>query len=308
MSAPSSLAAVKDGGKSALASALARIERAPDDPDTIALLGEAYAAPKAHVLGITGPPGVGKSTLLSALIKTWRQRGKSVGVIAVDPSSRRTGGALLGDRTRIVTDPADSAVYIRSMAARDRLGGLAELTFPAMVVMRAVFDIVIVETVGVGQSETDVVSIADTVLFCVQPGSGDSLQFMKAGIVEIPHVVAVTKADLGAAAERALSDVAGALSLAEADQDGWTPQALLLSSQGGQGIEALAAAIDTHRAHLDRGARLARARHAQAEVWVREAIRERFGRDGLDRAGDLSLESGQSPFARIADLSAILVR
>ena len=177
-----------------------------------------------------------------------------------------------------------------------------------MVIMRALFDVVLIETVGVGQSETDVAGVADTVVFCVQPGSGDSLQFMKAGIVEIPHVVAVTKADLGAVAERALTDVAGALSLSETDQDGWTPQALLLSSQGGQGIEALAAAIDAHRAHLDRGGRLARARHAQAELWLREAIRERFGRDGLDRAGDLSLESGRSPFARIAELGAVLAR
>jgi LAO/AO transport system kinase len=302
MSAPSSLAAVKDGGKSALAAALARIERAPDDPDTIALLGEAYAAPKAHVLGITGPPGVGKSTLLSALIKTWRQRGKSVGVIAVDPSSRRTGGALLGDRTRIVTDPADSAVYIRSMAARDRLGGLAELTFPAMVVMRAVFDIVIVETVGVGQSETDVVSIADTVLFCVQPGSGDSLQFMKAGIAEIPHLIAVTKADLGAPAERARADVEGALSLAEADGH-WPLAVLLLSASTGAGIEILIDKIEAHRSHLAVESRGEIQRLRQAETWLEDWLRAQFGRDGLKRAGLIALKPRQSPFARAAEIA-----
>ena len=302
------LATLAGGGKRALAEALARLERAADTPEMRALLDDAWAAPRAHVIGITGPPGVGKSTLCSALIAQWRSSGRSVAVIAVDPSSRRTGGALLGDRTRIATDPADPGTFVRSMAARDRLGGLADLTLAAMVVMRALYDVVLIETVGVGQSETDVAGVADTVLFCVQPGSGDSLQFMKAGIVEIPHIVAVTKADLGAAAERALSDVAGALSLAEADQDGWTPQALALSSQAGQGIEALAAAIDAHRAHLGLGGRLARARHAQAELWLREAIRERFGRDGLDRAGDLSLESGRSPFARIAELGAVLAR
>jgi LAO/AO transport system kinase len=302
MHPPSSLAAVKDGGKPALAAALARIERAPEDAATIALLGEAYAAPTAHVLGITGPPGVGKSTLLSALIKTWRTRGKSVGVIAVDPSSRRTGGALLGDRTRIVTDPDDAKVFIRSMAARDRLGGLAELTFPATVLMRALFDIVIVETVGVGQSETDVVAVADTVLFCVQPGSGDSLQFMKAGIAEIPHLIAVTKADLGPPAERARADVEGALSLAEASGD-WRLQVLLLSASNGTGIEQLIDRVESHRAHLEGEARGKIQRLRQAETWMEDWLRAQFGRHGLTRAGQIALQPRQSPFARAAEIA-----
>jgi LAO/AO transport system kinase len=302
MPTPPSLAAVKDGGKPALAAALARIERAPEDADTIALLSEAYAAPRAHVLGITGPPGVGKSTLLSALIKTWRQRGKSVGVIAVDPSSRRTGGALLGDRTRIVTDPDDTKVFIRSMAARDRLGGLAELTFPATVLMRALFDIVIVETVGVGQSETDVVAVADTVLFCVQPGSGDSLQFMKAGIAEIPHLIAVTKADLGPPAERARADVEGALSLAEASGD-WRLQVLLLSASNGTGIEQLIDRVEAHRAHLEGEARGKIQRLRQAETWMEDWLRAQFGRHGLTRAGQIALQPRQSPFARAAEIA-----
>ena len=157
------------------------------------------AQPRAHVVGVTGPPGVGKSSLCAALVAAWRKDGKTVGVIAVDPSSKASGGALLGDRVRIVHDPADDGVFVRSMAARDRLGGLADQTLAAMVVMRALFDRVLIETVGVGQSETDVAGVADTVVFCVQPGSGDSLQFMKAGIVEIPHLIVVTKADLGAA-------------------------------------------------------------------------------------------------------------
>lgn len=301
--APSSLAAVKDGGKPALAASLARLERAPDDPATIALLGEAYAAPKAHVLGITGPPGVGKSTLLSALIKAWRQRGRSVGVIAVDPSSRRTGGALLGDRTRIVTDPDDSGVFIRSMAARDRLGGLAELTFPAMVLMRAVFDIVIVETVGVGQSETDVVAVADTVLFCVQPGSGDSLQFMKAGIAEIPHLIAVTKADLGAPAERARADVEGALSLAEANGADWALQVLLVSASSGAGIAALIDGVEAHCAFLAQDSRGEIQRLRQAETWLEDWLRAQFGRQGLMRAGPISLQPRQSPFARASAIA-----
>lgn len=289
--------------KPALAAALARLERQPDADDVRTLLDDSYRSPRAHVIGVTGPPGVGKSTLLSALIAAWRVQGKTVGVIAVDPSSRRTGGALLGDRARLATDPADDGVFVRSMAARDRLGGLAELTLGAMVIMRALFDMVLIETVGVGQSETDVAGIADTVVICVQPGSGDSLQFMKAGIVEIPHLVAVTKADLGAMAERALSDVAGALSLAESDDAVWQPRTLPVSSRDRTGVPELVAAIDAHRRHLAEDNRLALARHAQAELWLVEAIRERFGRHGLACAGDLSLRSGVSPFARIAELS-----
>ncbi len=178
-------------------------------------------------------------------------------MIAVDPSSRSSGGALLGDRVRIVHDSADEGVFVRSMAARDRLGGLADQTLAAMVVMRALFDRVLIETVGVGQSETDVAGVADTVVFCVQPGSGDSLQFMKAGIVEIPHVIAVTKADLGGAAERARADVAGALSLAAAGDGGdWPLKALAVSSRSGAGLDGLLAALEAHRAYLAADGRL----------------------------------------------------
>jgi len=140
----------------------------------------------------------------------------------------------------------------------------------------------------------------------VQPGSGDSLQFMKAGIVEIPHIVAVTKADLGTLAERARADVAGALSLGESGGDGWSPRVLAVSSQQRAGIAALSDALAAHAAHLADADRLARSRHAQAQLWVEEAIRERFGREGLRRAGDLALVPGSSPFARIARLAARL--
>lgn len=289
--------------KPALAASLARLERQPDADDVRALLDKSYRSPRAHVVGVTGPPGVGKSTLLSALIAAWRVQGRTVGVIAVDPSSRRTGGALLGDRARLATDPADDGVFVRSMAARDRLGGLAELTLGAMVIMRALFDIVLIETVGVGQSETDVAGVTDTVVFCVQPGSGDSLQFMKAGIVEIPHLVVVTKADLGTMADRARSDVDGALSLAEAAGAQWQPRTLLVSSRDRTGVPELLSAIDAHAAHLAEDNRRGLARHGQAQLWLAEAIRERFGRHGLARAGDLSLPPGASPFARIAELS-----
>ncbi|KIM00195.1 putative periplasmic protein kinase ArgK and related GTPases of G3E family [Paramagnetospirillum magnetotacticum MS-1] len=298
---------IRAGGKSALARALAELERFPDAPETVALLDRAYAEPRAHVVGMTGPPGVGKSTLMNALIAAWRAGGRTVGCIAVDPSSRRSGGALLGDRTRLTTDPEDQGIFVRSMAARDRLGGLAALTVSAMVLMRALYDVVLIETVGVGQSETDVVGVADTVLFCVQPGSGDSLQFMKAGIAEIPHVVVVTKADMGAAAVRARADVLGALGLGGGGgQEGWETPVLMVSSARREGVEALVAAMDGHAAWLGAEERLAAARHAQAEAWLEEAIRERFGREGVRRAGDLSLERGDSPFVRLAQLSARL--
>ncbi|AVM74197.1 methylmalonyl Co-A mutase-associated GTPase MeaB [Magnetospirillum gryphiswaldense] len=298
------LSTLRSGGKAALARALAQLERAPDTAETVALLDAAYAEPLAHVVGMTGPPGVGKSTLMNALIGGWRARGRRVACIAVDPSSRRSGGALLGDRTRLSTDPEDQDIFVRSMAARDRLGGLAALTISSMVLMRALYDVVLIETVGVGQSETDVVGVADTVLFCVQPGSGDSLQFMKAGIAEIPHVVVVTKADMEQAARRARSDVLGALSLGGSDEvDNWQVPVLMVSSMRREGVDDLIAAIDGHRDFLQDGDQLSAARHAQAEQWLTEAVRERWGREGIARAGDLSLPAGQSPFHRLALLN-----
>ncbi len=219
-------------------------------------------------------------------------------VIAVDPSSRRSGGALLGDRTRLQHDPEDAGIFVRSMAARDRLGGLAELSVAAMVLLRALYDTVLLETVGVGQSETDVADSADTVVFCVQPGSGDSLQFMKAGIVEIPHLVAVTKADTGAPARRARADVEGALGLAEAGE--WRVEVLSLAALKGEGVAELVGALDRRWTWLGADERLARQRRMQAERWVIEGIRERFGREGLRKAGRIELREGASPFARLA--------
>ena len=305
-----SLQALRDGGKRALAAALAALERDPDNAATRALLDAAWRQPRAHVVGVTGPPGVGKSSLCAALVAAWRRDGKSVGVIAVDPSSKASGGALLGDRVRIVHDAGDNGVFVRSMAARDRLGGLAGQTVAAMVLMRALFDRVLIETVGVGQSETDVAGVADTVVFCVQPGSGDSLQFMKAGIVEIPHLIVITKADLGGAAERARADVAGALSLAVAGGDDWQMQALAVSSRSGAGLDRLVAALEQHRAHLNADGRLAVARHRQSEGWIVEALREQFGRSGLARlvrlGFDLALPPGGQPFERLGALSRAL--
>ena len=301
------LQALRTGGKRAMAMALARLEAAAGEPQTLALLDAAYAGACAHVIGLTGPPGVGKSSLISRLIRAYRARGRTVGVITVDPSSRKSGGALLGDRARIDADPEDQGVFVRSMAARGRLGGLAALTPAAVVLMRSVYDQVIVETVGVGQSETEVAAVADTVVFCVQPASGDSLQYMKAGIAEIPDIIVVTKADLGAIARKAQSDVAAALQLNAAGTDGWSMPVQLLSCLDGQGIDALIEALAGHAGFLSGAGRLEARRDAQAKAWLVEALREEFGRHGLALAGrwldGLTTPPGQSPFRRLREVA-----
>jgi LAO/AO transport system kinase len=305
------LAALREGGKPALAQALARAEAEPQAEATLALLDAAWAAPRAQVLGLTGPPGVGKSTLVSALVRAWRGHGRTVGVIAVDPSSRRTRGALLGDRTRIDVDPLDQGVFVRSMAARERLGGLADLCAAAMVLMRAVHDVVLVETVGVGQSETEVAELVDTVLLAVQPGSGDSLQYMKAGIVEIPDLAVVTKADLGELAERARRDLEGALGFATPVPagGGWRPPVLAVSAPSGQGIEAVLDAVAAHGRFLEAGGDLAARRQRHAVAWLERWVREEFGRRGAARlAGELAritADGSVSPFRWLARAAAV---
>jgi LAO/AO transport system kinase len=235
-------------------------------PEIAALLAE--VAPSrlggeapAHVVGVTGPPGAGKSTLLSALAAGWRARGRTVAVLAVDPTSKRSGGALLGDRARIDADPSDRGLFIRSTAAGERLGGLAPATRAAAQALAAAFDVVVIETVGVGQSETEVAEAADTVAVVVQPGSGDALQFIKAGIMEIPDVLVVTKADLGQVAVRARRDLNAALrSLGERD----TAVVPVSSIPPVAGIDELIEALDAHRAGLDLPAARMRARRLGA--------------------------------------------
>ncbi len=286
-----------------MARALAAVEQYTDDPAVLALLDAAWNAARAHVIGLTGPPGVGKSTLINGLLKIWRQQGRTVGVIAVDPTSRKTGGALLGDRTRLSTDPEDNGVFVRSMAARERLGGLAALTLPAMVLMRAVYDVVLIETVGIGQSETDVTNVSDTVIFCIQPGSGDSLQFMKAGIMEVPHIAVVTKADMAAAARRAKADVEGALGLSEIGADEWLAPVLSLSAARHDGIDVLVDEIDRHRDWLAQTGTGARMRTRQARHWLGEMVREQFGLRGLAKlGGELDVPADAPPFSRASEL------
>ena len=275
---------------------MAALESQPDDAAVQALLDAAWTAQTGIAVGLTGPPGVGKSTLASALVKQWRVAGKTVAVLAIDPSSRASGGAILGDRTRIEADPADAGIFVRSLAARDRLGGLADLAAPALVLFRALFDVVLVETVGVGQSETEVAEVVDLVIFCAQPGSGDALQFMKAGVMEIPDLAVVTKADLGAPAARAAADLGAALALAV--REGEPPQVLRVSATSGEGLEALGEAVAARSERL-RGPARSRRRRAQAEAWLIQALTARFGREGYAALGDAGkLRPGESPFAR----------
>ena len=231
----------------------------------------------AHVVGITGPPGVGKSSLLSRLVAQWRGSQRSVAVLAVDPSSRRSGGALLGDRARLEVDPTDRELFIRSTAAGDRLGGLAPATRAAASALAAAFDVVVIETVGVGQSETEVADVADTVAVVIQPGSGDVLQFLKAGIMEVPDVLVVTKSDLGRIADRTVADLRVALRSLGAGEVEVVPA----SSVAPSGIAELAAALDRHRADLDLAARRLRSRrmHALAD------FAGEFGERGLRALG-----------------------
>jgi LAO/AO transport system kinase len=215
----------------------------------------------AHVVGITGPPGAGKSTLLSALVGAWRGGGQTVAVLAVDPSSKRSGGSLLGDRARIEHDPKDDGILIRSTAAGTRLGGLAAPTREAVQALAPAFDVVVVETVGVGQSETDVEEVGDTTVVVVQPGSGDTLQFIKAGIMEVPDLLVVTKADLGDVAMRARRDLTAALrSLGSRD----TPVLAVSSLPPPEGIDELVDALEQRRAGLDVTARRLRSRRLAA--------------------------------------------
>jgi LAO/AO transport system kinase len=229
-----------------------------------ALGGEA----PGHVVGITGPPGAGKSTLLSALLHAWRHpadgEGKTVAMLAVDPSSKRSGGSLLGDRARVEFDPTDGGVLIRSTAAGERLGGLAPATRAAARALAAAFDVVVIETVGVGQAETEVADAADTVVVVVQPGSGDVLQFLKAGIMETPDVLVVTKADLGRIALATRRDLSAALR-SLGDRNTHPTRVLAVSSlPPPQGIEELVGALEEHRASIDIPARRSRARRAGA--------------------------------------------
>ena len=248
-------------------------------PELLRLLGP--HAGRAQVVGITGPPGVGKSSLTSALIGRLRERGDRIGVLAIDPSSPFSGGALLGDRIRMTEHGADPGVFVRSMASRGHLGGMAAAAPQALRVLDAAgFDVVLVETVGVGQSEVDVVSLADTTVVLLAPGLGDSVQAAKAGILEIADVFVVNKADRPDAGEvsRQLRHLQ-----AMTPRTGWTPPIVRTVATAGQGVDELLAALAEHAAFLMQSGegvrrRQDRARH-EIEAIVTDTVRRRLAAD-----------------------------
>jgi LAO/AO transport system kinase len=241
-------AGVREGDRRALARVITLVENG--DPMAYEVVREVYPdTGSAYVIGVTGPPGVGKSTLIAALVRHVREAGKTLGVISVDPSSPFSEGALLGDRIRLSEHFLDPGVFIRSMGTRGHLGGLAEATLQALLVLDAAGkDVVFVETVGTGQSEVEVIGIADTVLLVLMPGSGDSIQALKAGIMEIPDVIAINKKD-HPAAKTMLNEVRSILSLDR--ERAWKPPILLTEAVEAEGVAELWAKIEEHRAHLE---------------------------------------------------------
>ena len=246
---PESLAAgVRAGDRRALARAITLVENS--DPLAYDLVRELYPETGgAYAVGVTGPPGVGKSTLISALVRHVRDEDRSVGVISVDPSSPFSQGALLGDRIRLADHFLDPEVFIRSMGTRGHLGGLAEATLQAMLVLDAAGkDFVFLETVGAGQAEVEVISIADTVLLVLMPGSGDSIQALKAGIMEIPDVIAVNKLD-HPAAKTMVNEVQSVLALDQ--ESAWKPPIVLTEATRGENVPELWEKIAEHRVFLE---------------------------------------------------------
>jgi LAO/AO transport system kinase len=242
------LEGVRRGDRRALARTITLVENS--DPLAYELVRELYPETgRAYAVGITGPPGVGKSTLISALVRLVREQGSTVGVVSVDPSSPFSKGALLGDRIRLSDHFLDPGVFIRSMGTRGHLGGLAEATLQALLVLDAAGrDLVFLETVGTGQSEIEVIGVADTVVLVLMPGSGDSVQALKAGIMEIPDVIAVNKKD-HPAAKTMLNEVRSILAL-DTESD-WKPPIVLTEAVTGEGIDKLWEQIAAHREHLE---------------------------------------------------------
>ncbi|MCL4106604.1 UNVERIFIED_CONTAM: hypothetical protein GTU68_009738 [Idotea baltica] len=237
-----------------------------------------------HLIGITGPPGAGKSSLTAALITQWRKTGLSVGVLAVDPSSPISGGALLGDRLRMKTSTEDDGVFVRSLACRGEFGGLSAEVWPMSVVMMAAFDITLIETVGVGQREIDVSALCDTTCYVAQPGSGDSVQFLKAGILEVPHVLVVNKEDMGDVAKRTLAELGAALCKEHPDGD-WQVPVLSVSATHNTGITSLAATLHDHHTHLTSTNSLSERRKTYQAAWASKRLRDEFGSHGIDALG-----------------------
>ena len=304
---PAAVPDLVERARAGQARAVARLVSLVEDESPLLRPVMAALAPhtgRAHVVGLTGAPGVGKSTSTNALIGALRAAGRSVGVLAVDPSSPFSGGALLGDRIRMQEHAADDGVYIRSMASRGHLGGLSFTTPQAVRVLDAAgFDVVLVETVGVGQSEVEVAGLADTTMVLLAPGMGDGIQAAKAGILEVGDLYVVNKADRDGA-DRLRRDLRSGLALTERAADAWQPPILATVAQTGQGVDDVVEGLEAHRAWLERTGQLAarRARRARAEVEAVAvaALRARWelgDHSALDRLAEAVAAGEQDPYA-----------
>lgn len=265
--------------------AAARLIRLVDDGEPAAEAMRALypRAGRAALIGVTGAPGAGKSTLVDQLVAHYRAAGKTVGVLAVDPTSPFSGGAILGDRIRMNRHATDPGVFIRSLATRGALGGLSRSTAQAATVMDAMGrDVILVETVGVGQDEIEVMRLADTTAVLLVPGMGDDVQAIKAGILEIAQIFVVNKADRDGAS-RTAAELEQMMALAPLPPGAWKPPVLLAEAQRGRGVAEIAEAIDAHRAYLAAGGRMDAVRRARARLELLEHLRDRLLTDALAR-------------------------
>jgi LAO/AO transport system kinase len=303
------VARAREGDPRAVARLITLVENGDEALPAVAAALAPYAG-RAQIVGLTGSPGVGKSTTTNELVRALRKAGRRVGVLAVDPSSPFTGGAILGDRVRMQEHTTDPGVYIRSMSNRGHLGGLAAATGQAVRVLEgAGCDVVLVETVGVGQAEVEIASLADTTLVLLAPGMGDAIQAVKAGILEIADIFVVNKADR-AGADATHRDIQGMLSLGERGPGDWRPRVVRAVAVNAEGIDDIATAIDEHRGWLVSSGDLGRRREARASAEV-EAIalgtlRARLGsvREGtaLPALATRVAEGTLDPYAAAAEL------
>jgi LAO/AO transport system kinase len=273
VSPPSLADRVRSGDVRAVARAISLIE--DEDPAGTALVRDLFPhTGRSHLVGVTGPPGAGKSTLVDRLTGLYRRRGATVGVLAVDPTSPYTGGALLGDRVRMQAHAEDAGVFIRSMATRGHLGGLARATGDAAIVLDAAGkDVVLIETVGVGQDEVEIVRTADVSVVTLVPGTGDEVQALKAGIMEIADIFVVNKADREGA-DRTAASVESLLALQMFGEGDWRPPVLRTEAHTGRGVDELLEAIDRFRRHAAATERTRR--RSRAEFRLREILGTRF--------------------------------